>query len=131
VGALQGSSVRELLGQGREGGWLETQEKQGEARCPYVSRPAGPVSSSLGGSGMRLRGAWDFISSHDAASAGAGAAGVGVLVAYSPRSLKAPDSLALEEARVSLVRAAILMSGFGWVLSCVQLICTCSSPWQC
>lgn len=60
------------------------QEKQGEARCPYVSCPARPVSSSLGGPGMRLGGAWDFISNHDAASAGAGAAGVGVLVVYSP-----------------------------------------------
>lgn len=55
MGALQGSGIRELLGQRGEGGWLELQDEQGEARCPRVSRSVGWASSSLGGSGMRLR----------------------------------------------------------------------------
>lgn len=131
MGVLQGSGIRELLGQGREGGWLEMQEKQGEARCPSVNRPAGQVSLSLGGSGTRLREGMGLHQQPQCSFRSSRRAGVEVLLAHSPASSKAPDNLTLKEAKESLVRAAVVMRGFWWVLSCVRFICTCSSPWQC
>lgn len=96
-----------------------------------VSRPAGQVSSSLGGSGVRLREGAGLHQQPQYSVCRSRNSWCGVLVAHSPASSKAPDSLTLKEAKESLVRAAVLMRGFWWVLSCVRLLCTCSSPWQC